>query len=602
MLTVRYDALGVRPGDRVLDLGCGFGRHAFESLRRGAEVVACDFSLAELKDVTAMFEAIAAEEAATLPATASGAATNGDATRLPFADASFDRIIASEVLEHIPDDGAAFAELARVLNPAARWPSPCRRGCPSGSAGRCPTSTTPRSSRAATCGSTPSASCGRSCGPPASGPARPTTPTRCTRPYWWLKCAVGPTNDDHPLVRAYHQVLLWDIAGRQPMATVTRFLDRLGNPVIGKSLVVYADKPAAPTEQRAADDVPRRCRRRRLGDRAGGDRRRHRRVAAARRGWSRGSPAATPTRGTTSRRPWRSPSAAGGPRPSGPTTGWSRCSAPTAPGTSTTSQDRVEQDKLDANVCAYVAAGVWHHVLLFDDDGFAEAMWPVVERAIDFVLDLQTPRGEILWARHADGTPWSFALLTGSSLDLPLAALRHRPGRAARPRAARLGAVGRPPRPRHRPRARRLRAEAPLGDGLVLPGALRRRRRRGRPRAAGGAVRPVRRRRPRRPLRERPAVDHRRRDLRVRPRPPRRRRAGTAEELFSWTAQYRHDDGRYWTGTVYPDEARFPAGERSTYTAASVVLAADALAGASPASKLFVDHDAVLPGLMTVDD
>ena len=58
---------------------------------------------------------------------------------------------------------------------------------------------------------------------------------------------------------------------------------------------------------------------------------------------------------------------------------------------------------------------MWHHVLLFDDDGFAEAMWPVVERAIDFVLDLQTPRGEILWARHADGTPWSFALLTGSS-------------------------------------------------------------------------------------------------------------------------------------------------------------------------------------------
>ncbi len=77
--------------------------------------------------------------------------------------------------------------------------------------------------------------------------------------------------------------------------------------------------------------------------------------------------------------------------------------------------DRIEQDKLDANVCAYVAAGVWHHWLMFADRGFVEALWPVVERAIDFVLDLQTPRGEILWARHADGTPWSFALLTGSS-------------------------------------------------------------------------------------------------------------------------------------------------------------------------------------------
>ena len=76
----------------------------------------------------------------------------------------------------------------------------------------------------------------------------------------------------------------------------------------------------------------------------------------------------------------------------------------------------------------------------------------------------------------------------------------------------------------------------------------------------------------------------------------------TAEELFRGSRQYRHDDGRYWTGTVYPDEARFPAGERSTYTAASVVLAADALAGASPASTLFVAHDAVLPELISLDD
>ena len=77
--------------------------------------------------------------------------------------------------------------------------------------------------------------------------------------------------------------------------------------------------------------------------------------------------------------------------------------------------DRVEQDKLDANVIAYVAAGVWHRWLCTRDRGFVETLWPVVERAIDWVLDLQTPRGEILWARHADGTPWSFALLTGSS-------------------------------------------------------------------------------------------------------------------------------------------------------------------------------------------
>src|SRR5690606_5760920 len=77
--------------------------------------------------------------------------------------------------------------------------------------------------------------------------------------------------------------------------------------------------------------------------------------------------------------------------------------------------DSIEHDKLDANTIAYIAAGVWHHYLLTRDEGFVETMWPVVEKAIDFVLDLQPPRGEILWPRHADGTPWTFALLTGSS-------------------------------------------------------------------------------------------------------------------------------------------------------------------------------------------
>jgi hypothetical protein len=75
-----------------------------------------------------------------------------------------------------------------------------------------------------------------------------------------------------------------------------------------------------------------------------------------------------------------------------------------------------------------------------------------------------------------------------------------------------------------------------------------------------------------------------------------------AESMFSWAQQFRHDDDRYWTGTVFPDEARFPGGERSTYTAASVVLTADAIAGGSPASALFVDHDLVLPVLLDTSE
>ncbi len=102
-------------------------------------------------------------------------------------------------------------------------------------------------------------------------------------------------------------------------------------------------------------------------------------------------------------------------RPTRGSNGWPRPSVPTDPGTSTTSTDSVEQDKLDANCVAYVAAGVWHHFLLHRDRAFLERMWDTVDAAMGFVLDLQTDRGEILWARHADGTPWTFALLTGSS-------------------------------------------------------------------------------------------------------------------------------------------------------------------------------------------
>jgi len=115
MLTVDYDRLGVGPGDLVLDLGCGFGRHAFEAARRGASVVALDAGPEEVAQVRGTFAAMIemGEIAQDHPATA----VQGDALRLPFPDGTFDRVIASEVLEHIPDDSAAMRELARVLRP-----------------------------------------------------------------------------------------------------------------------------------------------------------------------------------------------------------------------------------------------------------------------------------------------------------------------------------------------------------------------------------------------------------------------------------------------------------------------------------------------------
>ncbi len=72
----------------------------------------------------------------------------------------------------------------------------------------------------------------------------------------------------------------------------------------------------------------------------------------------------------------------------------------------------VEDANSDSNFCAYIATGVWHHVLITDDRRFAERMWPVVTKAVDFVLDLQQPSGEIAWARSGSG-PEPDALLTG---------------------------------------------------------------------------------------------------------------------------------------------------------------------------------------------
>jgi hypothetical protein len=259
--------------------------------------------------------------------------------------------------------------------------------------------------------------------------------------------------------------------------------------------------------------------------------------------------------------------------------------------------DSIEQDKLDANTVAYVATGVYHHWLLTADRGFLETMWPVVERAIEFVLDLQTPRGEIIWARHADGTPWSFALLTGSSStchslrcaiaiatelghdrpdwELSVAQLahviEHEPDAFA---------------PKHRwamdwyypilagavtgERARAHLAER--FDTFVM---------------AGKGVRCV---------SDRPWVTIAEtcectlahlaageRDL--------------ALDLFTWAQAHRLDDGRYWTGMVYPELITFPDGEQSTYTAAAVILAADALDGAAPTAGLFSDHGFLAPML-----
>ncbi len=237
MLTVDYDRLGVRPGDRLLDLGCGYGRHAFEAARRGAEVVALDAGAAEVAEVRATIGAMV--EAGQLDAAATRAgAVRGDALGLPFADGAFDRVIASEVLEHIPDDRSAMVELARVLRPGGTMAVTVPRCGPEflnwvlsdeyhdtpGGHIRIYRRSTLRQ-RLAGAGLVPQGS------HHAHG---------LHSPYWWLRCAVGPANEVHPAVAAYHRLLVWDLV-KAPRTT--RAAERLLSPLIGKSLVLYLVKP-----------------------------------------------------------------------------------------------------------------------------------------------------------------------------------------------------------------------------------------------------------------------------------------------------------------------------------------------------------------------
>ncbi len=118
MLTVDFDRLGLEPGERLLDMGCGGGRHAFAGIRRGATVIAFDYSEGELKDVRGVVGAMS--ENGEIPAGTEWGTVNGDALNLPFADASFDVIVASEVLEHLWATEWAMSELVRVLRPGGR--------------------------------------------------------------------------------------------------------------------------------------------------------------------------------------------------------------------------------------------------------------------------------------------------------------------------------------------------------------------------------------------------------------------------------------------------------------------------------------------------
>lgn len=230
MQTVDYHCFPLRPGDRVLDLGCGEGRHVISAwLEDEVQAVGLDLSFPDLQT--------AGRRAAEFAADTGQSCLNliqGSALQLPFPDACFDRVICSEVLEHLPDYAAALAEIRRVLRPGGllcvsvprAWPE---RICwalsrdyhqvPGGHLRIFDTHALHLEIQQA-----------GFIGYHRHGAHA------LHSPYWWLCCLFWRSRQRNPLVRLYHRMLVWDLLHAPRL---TRTLERWLNPVLGKSVVLY---------------------------------------------------------------------------------------------------------------------------------------------------------------------------------------------------------------------------------------------------------------------------------------------------------------------------------------------------------------------------
>lgn len=235
MQTVDYQIFRLSVGDVVLDLGCGEGRHVISTYAEGKAVVSIgvDLSLKDLRTTQQRFM----EFSALHDDSKHFALSVASALRLPFADQTFDKIICSEVLEHIPDYRQAIAEIHRVLKPQGLLAVSVPRYWPE-----------------KICwwlSDEYHANEGGHIRIFKANNLREEVECLGMRfqhhhwahalhvPFWWLKCLFWKSQDRNLLVRSYHKLLVWDLLQR-PWLTQT--LERCLNPLMGKSVVMYFNK------------------------------------------------------------------------------------------------------------------------------------------------------------------------------------------------------------------------------------------------------------------------------------------------------------------------------------------------------------------------
>jgi len=267
MLTIDFNRLGVQPGMRVLDAGCGQGRHSLEVMRRGAQAVAIDLIPHDLKYTSYLLTSMAREgvappmvhteespfahalqgagvtpapEAAPPPRATPAVAPAylvlcANTLRLPFPDASFDRVLCSEVLEHVVDPAQAMRELVRVLKPgglfAASVPTPFSEhlfhfGSDeyfNSPGGHVRIFTVPRLM-----------------GMLEDEGLRPSDlhfEHSFHTIYWWVRCVFGLHDEQHPVIRHFKKVLTHIL-----FSPILRRAETVFDWVLPKSMVVYGVK------------------------------------------------------------------------------------------------------------------------------------------------------------------------------------------------------------------------------------------------------------------------------------------------------------------------------------------------------------------------